>query len=106
VIRFTLGLLAGALLLLAFQLAGEKSGREAARSRAGVGAVLIADAPRVTRSWRCKKRPTGVYCHTYRHGAKDFAEAAKALRPPLRMEPWSRRWCSPAAPCRPLVTDL
>jgi hypothetical protein len=99
---------------MSFNLAAQSIGMAAGRRAAGVGGNVgaprlltpVADAPKMTKAWKCKKRRESVYCHTYRAGMKDFAEAVKQLRPPVTIEPWSLRWCLPGLPCSPLVTNL
>jgi hypothetical protein len=94
-------------------LAAPYVGQAPERRAAGVGGnagarrplILVDAVPKMTKAWRCKKRAGSTYCHTYRAGFKEFAEAVRQLRPPMQYEPWSRRWCLSDTPCAPLVLN-
>lgn len=105
-----IGWLLGGALAVAVMIADDQAFGRAAGVGGNAGAhrplTSVADAQKVTKAWRCKKRGPVVVCHTYRAGIKAFGEAVRQLRPPLAIEPWSRVWCGQATPCAPLVTDL
>src|SRR5262245_37645562 len=56
------------------------------------GMSPIADAPKLTKAWRCKKRKGCMHCHWYKSGLRDFGDLVRQERlfagPALRLDRW------------------